>query len=154
MPPDTPHFVANLLVASAMVVLTTTIHFFAMLALTVVLRRVADDRLEERRHLLKRFAGILFVVLGVFFAHTVEIWSYALLFRYPLGLFGDIETALYFATQSFISLGYGDVPVPTEWRLVGAIAACNGLILVGWSTAFLISVMGRLRALEHEWLDH
>lgn len=153
MPPATPHFFGNLLVASAMVVLTTTIHFFAMLALTVILRRVADDRLNERRQLLQRFAGILFVVLGVFFAHTVEFWSYALLFRYPLEVFDNIETALHFATQSLISLGYGDVTVPPAWRLVGAIAACNGLILVGWSTAFLISVMGRLRALEHEWLD-
>jgi hypothetical protein len=27
------------------------------------------------------------------------------------------------------------------------------LILLGWSTAFLISLMSRLRSLEHDWLE-
>jgi hypothetical protein len=29
----------------------------------------------------------------------------------------------------------------------------NGLILFGWSTAFLFSVTSRLRMLEHDWLE-
>jgi Ion channel len=94
------------------------------------------------------------VVLGIFVVHTIEIWAYAMLYRFPLGLFADFETALYYSTQSFVALGYGDIAGPRSWRLIGAIEAANGLILIGWSTAFLISVMGRLRALEHEWLDH
>ncbi len=27
----------------------------------------------------------------------------------------------------------------------------NGLILIGWSSGFLLSVTSRLRLLEHEW---
>jgi len=40
-----------------------------------------------------------------------------------------------------------------NWRLFGAIEAGNGLILFGWSTAFLLSVTSRLRLLEHDWLE-
>ena len=29
----------------------------------------------------------------------------------------------------------------------------NGLLLFGWSTAFLIAVTARMRILEHDWLE-
>jgi len=40
-----------------------------------------------------------------------------------------------------------------HWRLFGAIEGANGLLLFGWSTAFLLSVIQRLRTLEHDWLE-
>ena len=70
-----------------------------------------------------------------------------------LAALGDFEAALYFSTASFTTLGYGDVVLDHRWRLLGAIEGANGLLLFGWSTAFLISVTGRMRALEHDWLD-
>ena len=39
------------------------------------------------------------------------------------------------------------------WRLLAAIEGANGLLLFGWSTAFLISIVNRMRALEHDWLE-
>jgi hypothetical protein len=41
-----------------------------------------------------------------------------------------------------------------QWRLVSAIEGANGLLLFGWSTAFLFSVTARMRTLEHDWLEH
>jgi len=63
----------------------------------------------------------------------------------------DFESALYFATTSFTTLGYGDVVLDRHWRLFGAIEGANGLLLFGSSPAFPFS--GRLRALEHDWLE-
>ena len=63
------------------------------------------------------------------------------------------KSALYFSTTSFTTIGYGDVVLDRQWRLLGAIEGANGLLLFGWSTAFLFSVTGRLRALEHDWLE-
>ena len=40
-----------------------------------------------------------------------------------------------------------------KWRLLGAIEGANGLLLFGWSTAFLFSVTSRMRILEHDWLE-
>jgi hypothetical protein len=91
-------------------------------------------------------------VLGLMAIHTLEIWLYALAFL-AVGALGDFETALYFSTTSFTTLGYGDVVLDRQWRLLGAIEGANGLLLWGWSTAFLFSVIGRMRALEHDWLE-
>jgi hypothetical protein len=84
--------------------------------------------------------------------HTVEIWLYAIVFL-GIGAIGNFETALYFSTVTFASLGYGDIVLSPDWRLFGAIEAANGLILLAWSTAFLLSLMSRLHALEHDWLE-
>jgi hypothetical protein len=34
-----------------------------------------------------------------------------------------------------------------SWRLVSAIEGINGIILIGWSTAFFVTVIARLRRL-------
>ena len=49
------------------------------------------------------------------------------------------------------TVGYGDVTLPVQWRVLGAIEAASGVILLGWSTAFFVSVVSRIRALEHDW---
>jgi hypothetical protein len=84
--------------------------------------------------------------------HTVEVWLYAVGYL-AVGALHDLESALYFSTTSFTTLGYGDIVLNQKWRLVGAIEGANGLLLFGWSTAFLVSVTGRLRLLEHDWLE-
>ena len=58
-----------------------------------------------------------------------------------------------FSTTSFTTLGHGDVVLDRHWRLFGVIEGANGLLLFGWSTAFLFSVISRMRALEHDWLE-
>jgi len=91
-------------------------------------------------------------VIGLMLIHTVEVWLYASLYL-AIGALKDLETAVYFSTTSFTTIGYGDVVLSEQWRLVGAIEGANGLLLFGWSTAFLFSVISRMRALEHDWLE-
>ena len=71
---------------------------------------------------------------------------------YMLGELQYFETALYFSTTTFTAVGYGDVLISPRWRLVAAIEAANGVILLAWSTTFLLSVTSRLRVLDHDWL--
>lgn len=141
----------NLALASVMVAATVTIHFFGLLGLLHALRR-RGRHFKAHESVVGQGALILFVVFGIFAIHTLEIWLYAAVFE-ALGEFPDFETALYFSTVTFASLGYGDVRMSPDWRLFGSIEAANGMILFAWSTAFLLSVMGRLRVLEHDWLD-
>ncbi|MEN9855760.1 MAG: hypothetical protein RLZZ157_886 [Pseudomonadota bacterium] len=149
-----PHdFLMTLVISSFMVGLTVTIHFFGLAVLIRLLRVGREDILVKRQHIARRMFIIMFAVFGLFAIHTIEIWSYAGLYHFVLGAIRDFETAVYYSTVSFVSLGYGDVVLPKRWRLIGAIEAANGVILLGWSTAFLVTVIGRLQALEHEWLD-
>ena len=98
-----------------------------------------------------QFALVIVVVIFIFVIHAAEIWVYALSFV-AVGAIADFGNALYFSTVTFASLGYGDIVLSKDWRLFGAIEAANGLILFGWSTAFLISLTRQLRILEHDWV--
>jgi hypothetical protein len=143
--------IANFALATGMVVLTVTIHFAGLLGLLWMLR-LRGHRFRSHEHAVGQGGSVLAVVLGLVAIHTVEIWIYALAYL-GIGALPDFETALYFSTTSFTTLGYGDVVLDRQWRLFGAIEGANGLLLFGWSTAFLFSVTARMRVLEHDWLE-
>ena len=141
----------NLALSAGLVVATVVVHFSGILSLLHFLRR-HGRKFYVHDSLLHQGLALLFVILSIFLIHGVEIWLYAVVY-FALGALKDFDTALYFSTSTFSSLGYGDVVLLPRWRLLGAIEAPNGLILIAWSTAFLISLMSRLRAMEHDWLD-
>lgn len=141
--------IERLALATLMVGLTVTVHFFGLLALLWMLRARAHALHETWT---RQGAAILAVVLGLMMIHTVEVWLYAGVYL-AIGALGDLETAVYFSTTSFTTIGYGDIVLDRKWRLVGAIEGANGLLLFGWSTAFLFSIISRMRALEHDWLE-
>ena len=143
--------IANFFLATFMVGLTVTIHFIGLLGLIWLLRR-SGHRFRAHEKWTGQGAAILFVVLGLVAIHTVEIWSYAFAYL-TIGALSDFESALSFSTTSFTTIGYGDVVLDHRWRLFGAIEGANGLLLFGWSTAFLFAITGRMRTLEHDWLE-
>ncbi len=85
-----------------------------------------------------RVIAISLVVTGIFAAHITEIWVWAI-FYFFVEEIQTWESALYFSTSSFTTVGYGDLILSKEWRLLGSIEAINGMILFGWSTAFIFA---------------
>lgn len=143
--------IGNLALATLMVGLTVIIHFAGLLGLMWVLR-ARGHRFRAHESAVGQGAVIVFVVLGLVAILTVEIWLYGMVY-FALGALPDFESALYFSTTSFTTIGYGDVVLEKNWRLFGAVEGANGLLLFGWSTAFLIAVTARMRILEHDWLE-
>lgn len=141
----------QLVIASLMVALTVIMHLVG-LGLLVALMRLHHNRLSHRRTWLPQLIIIFVAAFGLFALHTVEIWSYALLYV-RMGALPSFDDALYFSTTSYSTLGYGDILLPANWRLVGAIEGANGIILLGWSTAFFVSVINRIRLFEQEVSD-
>ncbi|HVV33403.1 MAG TPA: ion channel [Vitreimonas sp.] len=140
---------ANLGLASLMVAITVLVHLWGLLWL---IRLVSGGGAHLRVHESKWKAAlvILIAVFGVFAVHTVEIWLYAVLYM-ALGETRGFEEALYFSTTTFSSLGLGDIVLSPRWRILSAIEGANGVILFAWSTAFLMTLTGQLRLLEHDW---
>ena len=141
-----PRMISQLAVATFMVLLTVTIHGFGLLLLTRVLRLEWKEEREANQSPLSA-GGIMLtfgIVLGLFLLHGIEIWAYAAVFL-QLGALPDLETAVYFSTVTYSTLGYDDDALATSWQLVAAIEGINGVLLMGWSTAFFISMIGRLR---------
>ena len=65
------------------------------------------------------------IVVGLFVVHGLEIWLYAFAYR-ALGLFPDLEAALYVAASSYSTLGEAGGMLPKGWRVVGSISSLGG----------------------------
>lgn len=137
---------AELLVATLMVTLTVAIHAIGLLLLGRLTRYEAqeENKLFIRPLSLAGVALTAAVVLGLFVLHGVEIWLYAALYMELGAVTGGLREAVYFSTQTYAAIGFGDDALNPAWRLVAAIEGINGVILLGWSTAFFVTVMRRL----------
>lgn len=141
---------AQLIVATGMIVLTVAMHLAGLTGLLAMMRAGSQGLRADQTWLQRGL--VMAAVLGLFALHTLQIWLYAGLYV-ALGQFERFEAALYFSTSTFTTVGYGDVVLDERWRVLSAIQSANGFLLLGWSTAFLISVVARLRAAEFDWLE-
>lgn len=76
------------------------------------------------RRYLRRFANTGAVIVGVLvilFVHTVNVWIWAIVFI-VVGAFDAMEPALYFSIVSFTTVGFGDVILNPDWRLLSGLA--------------------------------
>lgn len=81
--------------------------------------------------------GLLLILL-----HMAEIVVFALFYLLVSAL--NFEEALYYSASAYATLGRTADYFPPDWRLVGAIEALIGFILIGWSTAFMVTTMRKL----------
>jgi len=140
----------NLAVATVMVAITFSIHFAGLVGLTALLRQRGREfrrRTSKMGETLGQGIGILIVVFSLFALHLLQIWLYAFAYLF-LGELHQIETAVYFSTSTFTTVGFGDVILSHKWRMLGVAESMNGFLLISWSTAFLVSLTARVRAFE------
>lgn len=83
------------------------------------------------------------VVLAILVLHIFGVWFWAVLYML-LGEFSVFTEALYFSSATATTLGYGDITLSADWRLMGTFEAMGGMILFGVSTAFLMQYLRRL----------
>jgi putative flippase GtrA len=131
--------IAQLALGALAISATVAIHAAFMVAAGRVFRR-PDGR--PTRGQLRQALRIIGVVLWFFLSLCVQCWAWAALLL-SLGAFGELEEALYFATVTYTTLGYGDVVLEPDWRLLGAVAATNGTIVIGWTTAMVFLAVQR-----------
>ena len=58
-----------------------------------------------------------------------------------LGEFETLDVAGYHSAANFASLGYGDIVMSERFRLLGPLEAINGVLMIGVSTAVLMTVL-------------
>jgi hypothetical protein len=75
--------------------------------------------------------------------HLLEITVWGLFYVWQRAL-PDVPSALYFSAVTYTTTGYGDLVLPPEWRLVGAVEALTGILMCGWSTGFFFAVASRM----------
>lgn len=132
-------------------ILTTLLVAICVLIHYEVLRFISDV-------LIPRMSGpprsrLLIVMAAAFVAHTIEVWAFAISYyvssdHFGLGTLGgerdhSFAEFVYFSTQTYTSLGFGDVFPVGGLRLVAGVEALLGLLMIGWTVSFTYLQMER-----------
>lgn len=128
---------------TVLMLLTILISGLAFWAIEVMLTR-SHPWLMREPHRPKLALVLSVAVVWVLGMITAGVWLWAFALR-ALGIFTTMEASVYFSLVAFTTLGFGDVLLPVEWRLLGGMAAANGLLSMGLLTAMLVEVLRHVR---------
>lgn len=130
--------IVQVLLGAVMIVVTTVIQGIFTITGIEMLRWRLSQKLRES--LVRSTLTLAFVVLWLFLATIIEVWTWALLYL-ALGAVSSLEQAAYFSTVTFTTLGFGDITLDENWRLLSSFEAANGLLMFGWSTALVFATV-------------
>jgi hypothetical protein len=124
-------------VSLVLLVACTLIHYEILRFLKTSLGRTA---------LIPRQAKLLFVIFGAMLSHFLQITLFAAAYfllrdKFGLGGFGGafrdtFPSFLYVSTESYTSLGFGDIYPLGEIRMLVGVEALIGLVMIGWTASF------------------
>lgn len=134
--------IAIIAIGSMMVIATVVVEsVFIAIAVKVLTRNAA--RLAAMGMFARTVTMLSGLSLWLLAGISVALWLWAGLFLF-LGEFESIGKALYFASVSATTLGYGDTLLSDRWQLLSGFIAANGLVLFSLNTAFLFEALRRL----------
>jgi len=132
----------QLLIGAFVIAISVVFHVAFIVSVISVLRR-KNEFLASGPRLLKLMIALSLTTLWLMAAHSVSVWIWSGAYLL-LGTFDALEPAVYFSLVAFTTLGFGDIILDEEWRILSGMAAADGLLLFGFSTAFLIELFSRL----------
>lgn len=138
-------------IALLMVPTLALVHGFGLMGMSHVFN-LTDDALLHKTLSPRSIFLVAFVAMLLFALHALEITSVAALYRLG-GAVPSLERAVVYSASYYTTTGAGSETLPDGWRLVGEAEALLGLLLIGWSTAYLVRKIDRLQAREGERPD-
>jgi hypothetical protein len=132
----------QLVVVTAFVLLMVVVHSAGLVGISRVLH------LHDERSIPSEFGVRASVLMGsygllLFVLHFIEIFLFAAFYR-AVGAMRSMEAALYYSASCYATLGASAAQFSEEWRLVGALEALIGFVLIGWSTAFMVRTLRKI----------
>lgn len=143
----------SILVGLLLSLLTIGVHALGTASWIRHLQVIAKSGLDKQLNSMWLQLKLLCLTAGVLLLlHIVEVTIWAVVYRLlvPGEAFNRFEEALYFSTVSFTALGFGDVVIEGSWRLLSGIQAMTGLLVFGWSTALLFTVVQRIWSFDEQ----
>lgn len=129
--------ISKLLAAWCLLGLTVTIHAAGLSAMLPGLR----SALPERRFWPLTWR-LLRVAWRLVLLHLAEIIVWGLFYWWQQCL-PDAESSFYFSAVTYTTVGYGDLVLPQEWRLVGSVEGLTGILMCGLSTGLFFAVVSK-----------
>lgn len=124
-----------------MLVIITLIHGAGLDRIVSFYKRRSDKLRERRRH--PRMAALAFAgsILLMLFLHLTEIaiWGITL---HRIHLVPNLRDAVYFAANTYTTLGMGPMSLPHSWRELSPMIAIAGLFTFAWTTSEMFNLVG------------
>lgn len=92
---------------------------------------------------LHRVGFLLRVFVWIVLLHLGQVVLWALVF-WETSELPNAETAMYFSLTSYTTIGYGDIVLGPGWRVLAGVEGLTGILLIGWSTAFVFAIVNRM----------
>lgn len=141
----------QLVLGSALIVATALIAASSWWALEVFLIRT-HVWIARPPHGPKLTVVLSVAMLWTVTMMTASVWMWSITLWF-LQIFGTFEASVYFALVAFTTLGFGDILLPVEWRLLGGLAAADGLLVFGLLTAMLVETLRQTRLRQRGQTD-
>ena len=132
-----------LLILFVLVSVCVVIHGFGMALGLRWIRRIRPA-LDQHFGIMASFLILIRVVFGLLLLHLLQIMVWAACYQWN-GCFPDFTTSFYYSATSYSTVGYGDVNPPGNWRILGSVEGVTGILMFGWSTGVLFSVVSHLQ---------
>lgn len=127
-----------------------------MIGLTVMIQAIGLDfimkQAKDIEAFLKKITRPLWqaalsavIVIYIFILHIINIWLWAFLYMVLECLPSrDLSTALNFSTATYTTVGDSAATLKPDFSMFNGIEAANGLILMGWATAFIFELISQI----------
>ena len=128
-----------------LIVSTVIIHVIGLGLFNVKMVQILTDA-KARPHFTSIFAvGIAATAIWAIFLHATEagIWAAA---YWLLGALPDGAAAMLYSLSAITTYGHSQIFLADHWRLLGALEALNGVILIGLTTALMYGLIQRVLA--------
>ena len=79
-------------------------------------------------------------------AAEIAFWGF---FYFWAGCLPTLESSLYFSGVTYATVGYGDLVLPIEWRMLGPVEGVTGGLMCGLSTALFFAFVSRVYVARH-----
>lgn len=141
----------RLLYIGALSGLCVTVHAAGLMVMT---RWLKKGQQSSRNGFWSETWLLIRVSWGLIFLHVTEvsIWAWFIVWK---GILPDLNTAIYFSSITYTTVGYGDVVLDGSWRIFATAEAIVGILMAGLSTSFFFMFLVRLfaRQLDPETTD-
>ena len=87
-------------------------------------------------------ALVVRVTTAVIALHGLQVLMWAACYRWLC--LASWDSALYFSATSYTTVGYGDIVLPSKWRMLGPIEGILGILMCGLSVSLLFAISTRL----------
>src|SRR5271165_4353161 len=109
-------------------------------ALIIWIRSIPRETREVR--VFRCAVLVMRTTVAVIILHGIVILLWASCYRWLC--LPSWESAFYFSASSYATVGYGDVVLPSKWRLLGPLESMVGMLMSGVSIGLLFAAVTHL----------